>query len=69
MAKLRSYVGEVTYPGRIDEFDLTAEDTVQGRDLLVRHLSGGEKWLSIRIRETVESASGQARVIGKKTKD
>jgi hypothetical protein len=64
---MKSRVAEVSYEGRIDEYDVVADDNIQARDLVVRHLEGTTpKWKSIRVRDTPAELDGPARVIGKR---
>lgn len=59
-------VAEVSYIGRIDEYEVVAEDNVQARGLIVMHLNEKPQlWTSIRVRDTPTTDPGLARVIGK----
>jgi hypothetical protein len=64
---MKSRVAEVSYEGRIEEYDVVADDNIQARDLVVKYLEGQTpKWKSIRVRDTPNEMAGPARVIGKR---
>jgi hypothetical protein len=63
--KLR--VAEVSYEGRIDEYDVVADDNLKAHDLVVQYLEGtAPKWKKIKVRDTLNKMIGPARVIGKR---
>jgi hypothetical protein len=60
-------IAEVSYEGRIEEYDVVADDNIHARDLVVKYLEGKQPtWTSIRVRDTLETIAGPPRVIGKK---
>ncbi|HKN26593.1 MAG TPA: hypothetical protein VJY34_01400 [Roseiarcus sp.] len=38
MKALKHWVGEISFEGRIDEYEVVAQDKIEARGLLVRHL-------------------------------
>lgn len=65
MKSVKRFVAGVTYKGRVDEYEVIANDKVHGRDLMVMFLAGGEKWTRIVVESAPGVASGAPRVIGK----
>jgi hypothetical protein len=63
--KLKLRVAEVTYSDRVDDYQVIAESNLHARDLIVRHLTGGEEWSNIRIDDAAEVRDGPERVLGK----
>ena len=52
--KNKLYVAEISCEdGTIVEFQVVATGRVEARDATVKHLSGRQKWKSIRVRDTV----------------
>ena len=67
MKPTKLFVAEVSYDGRIDEYDVEATDKVHGRDLVVNYLAGGEKWKRIVLDSTPGKPTGTPRVIGRRS--
>lgn len=65
MSSLKVRIGEVTYDDRMDEYEIVAENNIQGRGLLVEYLGSNSNWKSIRIREAPGKVEGLPRVVRK----
>lgn len=63
--KLMRRIAEVSYEGRIDEYEVIAYDNVQARDLVITHLGADETRKSIRVRDLPGQVEGEPRVIGR----
>ena len=50
---------------RVDEYEVIAESNLHARDLIVRHLTGGDEWKNIRVEDAGEVRDGPERVLGK----
>lgn len=62
---MKKRVAEVSY--HIEEIEVAADDNVQARDLVVKHLKKTKRpsWRSIRVRDTPDKVHGPARVLRK----
>ncbi|MHB2210616.1 hypothetical protein [Methylobacterium sp. CM6257] len=67
--KLMHRIAEVSYEGRIDEYEVVAYDNIEARDLIVKFLAQDDEKKGIRVRELPVQGEGAPRVIGKVAAD
>jgi len=65
---MKRFIAEVSYGGKITEYELVAENAVLGRGVIGKHLGEIPVGMNFRLRDIPGEADGEPRVIGEVSK-